>query len=313
MNQDLNGTNNINNTNDINNTNVVSNEQPINENINTIEPNNESINTQSMDQNTNNQDIFNQSNIQDSNYNTHIKSDVEVLNVEGNKTNNHSRKNHLGLIVIIVLLIIAAILAYLFIFNRNDKKGNTGSKTENDVTEKKEKESITDSKKTDDILSGGVYKVPISNTKIFVDTPNLHQINSGYVKVFLEDYVKLLSFTGINFMQLSSLQEVLNESFKCWTGNLMNYLGIRDESPDNANLTYENITVHGIETLKFKGTVKVGFNPIYDAYIYGYAFIYDGVPCSIMGAVIDQEQPQSEKDYIEKAADAMMKSVRSEP
>ena len=73
----------------------------------------------------------------------------------------------------------------------------------------------------------------------------------------------------------------------------------------------QNLTVNGIDTYYFEGSINYGTDNIHDGYAVGYAFIIDGVPCEIIGSVIDDEQSADTIQEIKDYVDAMMESVRT--
>ena len=90
--------------------------------------------------------------------------------------------------------------------------------------------------------------------------------------------------------------------------NIQNYSYVNSLTVKNDSTE----TVNGVEVYKYEGTVNCGKDTIYDAYVIGYSFIMDGVPCTITGSVIDQAQSQDMIDEIKATVEAMIKTLRSE-
>lgn len=72
----------------------------------------------------------------------------------------------------------------------------------------------------------------------------------------------------------------------------------------------EDATVNGIAMVKFTGSVKSTNDR--DCYVYGYAFVVDGVPCVLAGFVLSEAQEQNLITSINTEIDTMIKTVRTE-
>lgn len=84
-------------------------------------------------------------------------------------------------------------------------------------------------------------------------------------------------------------------------------VGSHDTLQKVNNVTGENVTVNGIDAYRFEGTSDSGH---YNAYTYGYSFVYQGKACSLIGVVNDESQLESEKETIKAVVDAMLMSVK---
>ena len=80
------------------------------------------------------------------------------------------------------------------------------------------------------------------------------------------------------------------------------------------------VTINGIDMYQYEGTLRCSTdnfdleNPEKQREIYakGYSFIMDGVPCTVIGGVLGEEQNQSDIDEVSEIIDAMIKTLRSE-
>ena len=54
----------------------------------------------------------------------------------------------------------------------------------------------------------------------------------------------------------------------------------------------EETTINGIDMYLFEGTIYYGTDRLFDGFAMGCAFVLDGVPCEIVGSVIDKSQSQ---------------------
>ena len=74
----------------------------------------------------------------------------------------------------------------------------------------------------------------------------------------------------------------------------------------------EETTINGIDMYLFEGTINYGTDTKFDGYAKGCAFVLDGIPCEIVGSVIDKSQSQELIDEISEIVDEMTQTVRSE-
>lgn len=150
------------------------------------------------------------------------------------------------------------------------------------------------------------YKVP--SKEIYVNGPNYQEIEQGYTELFIIHDEKYCAFSSDRKSTANSLLEAHEYAFAKFQKNMMNYSGgVNSISIENEDY----LTVNDIDTYYFEGTINYGSNPIFDGYAVGYAFIIDGVPCEIIGSVIDDEQSTSTIQEIKDNVDAMMESVRT--
>ena len=158
----------------------------------------------------------------------------------------------------------------------------------------------------EDSILVGTYKVPLK--EMYIDIPDMHYIENGYTKAWFEDQVKYATFTFLRDEIAEDEMKAFELTFESFKKNMtaglhtVNGLG---------EITAESTTINGINVYSFEGVVNCGTNPAYDAYVRGYSFIYDEMPCSIIGVVMDEEQPQDQIDAIKEIVDAMILTVRS--
>lgn len=173
-------------------------------------------------------------------------------------------------------------------------------------TESISSESETERGAEEQALLGSTYKIPLHN--IYIDIPNLKQIESGYSRIYLcKQYY--IAFTFLDEETAKDNRECFDKTFLKFRGNIEDYQHINDLGEYQS----EDVTVGGVDAYKIKGTMSAGNNPVYDAYVYAYNFVYDGVLCQILGGVIDEAQTEDEIREVTEIADAMMKTIRSTP
>lgn len=150
------------------------------------------------------------------------------------------------------------------------------------------------------------YKVPMHD--IYVDAPAYQEIEEAYTELFIVHEQKYVAFTSDVDVTVNTPKEAHEDVFPIFQLGLVNYEG----GVNSISITSDKeVTVNGIDTYYFEGTINYGKDNIHDGYAVGYAFIMDGVPCEIIGSVIDDEQSADTIKEIKDYVDAMMESVRT--
>ena len=188
-------------------------------------------------------------------------------------------------------------------------------------TAQKTEDMSTSSDKTADIKeevgggeAGDTVSVTLPNTfkvpskDVYIDAPNYQEIEEGFTRVFIVHGEKYCTVTSELMETATTLTEAHNLAFSSFKTNMMNYEGGVNSIQINKE---EYLTINGIDTYYFEGLINYGIQPVFDGYAVGYAFIIDGVPCEIIGSVIDGEQSSATIQEIKDNVDAMMKSVRT--
>lgn len=193
--------------------------------------------------------------------------------------------------------------------NTQQKEHVESGKTE--VTEKntqKEEEQVEEEivESEENTLLPNVYRVPAYD--IYVNVPDMHSMEEGFTQVYYEDAVKYVTFTCDRIETATDAENAFEVAYETFVSNMfgldiINQLG---------EISGENIVVNDISVYSFEGLMNCGSNPVYDAYIKGYSFIYEDMPCAIIGVVMDDTQPQEQIDAVKELVDAMILTVRSE-
>lgn len=177
----------------------------------------------------------------------------------------------------------------------------------NNSTENKEQVKDNANNNTYSSLLSGTYKVPMQ--KIYIDVPNYQEIEVGYTELFIIHDSRYVSLTTAYDDKANTAKESHEVSFKKLKANMRNYAG----GINNINITKsEEIKVNGIDVYSFEGTINYGRDTKFDGYAKGYSFVLDGVPCEIIGSVIDKKQDSSTIKEISSVVDAMIKTLRTE-
>lgn len=173
-------------------------------------------------------------------------------------------------------------------------------------TQKNTETEHTDSEKGSGKLKG-TYKVPMQ--KIYIDVPNYQQIEEGYTELFIihnSRYVSIATAFGDTANSPKEAHDVAQKELKL---SMQNHSG----GINSIHITKdEEVTINGIDMYMFEGTINYGRDAKFDGYAKGYAFVLDGIPCEIVGSVVDESQDQKLIDEIDEIITAMAKTVRSE-
>ena len=214
------------------------------------------------------------------------------------------KKNNIILLTLVILLFALSACGN----KEKDSKdsiedGKQSQEQEHNINSSKEN---SDEKELSDILTG-TYQVPLTN--FYVNTPPYNMIESGYSRLFMMNDSKYAAFTFLYREKGTTPTDAMDTTFAALKDNLRGYHQVNFINED---MEAQDVDINGISTYNIKGTVNCGTDNKYDAYIYGYAFVFEGMPCSIIGIVEDKAQAQEDINEITEIVDAMMKSVRNE-
>lgn len=156
------------------------------------------------------------------------------------------------------------------------------------------------------------YNVPLSKIYIELPAPPYHLVEMGYTKAAFIYGEQCISITGNKSSQATTLEQAQDDNIKKYAGGVDNQMHI-----DSLTVSEdEYITINGIEMYRFEGEFNCTRTAgPYTQYAVGYTFIMDGVPCSLIGTVMNrfEEQPDSVKKDVEEKVDALIQTLRSEP
>ena len=248
---------------------------------------------------------------------------INPVNTETNNQNNTpvndikppKKKSSFLTVVLVIIALGASFVAGIYIYNNfltekdtnNTGTGDGDTNILNNEQVDEQENTNEDADESDEAsLLTGTYKVPLQ--EIYVDTPAFNMIESGFSRLFMVNDEKYATFTCLYEETGTNAKEAFTTTFDKLKENLFGYHQVNELN----EVEESNVNVNGIETYSIKGTVNCGTENKYDAYIYGYSFVFGGYPTSIIGIVEDQAQAQEDIDEITSIVDAMMKSVRSE-
>lgn len=213
--------------------------------------------------------------------------------------------------------ILCAILAVLLLLSMTacgDKPSNDVDtpNTESSQTKNNEPDDtkVEDDKK-DEVKFTNSYKVP--GKKIVIDVPDYQEMEKGYTQLYILHGVKYVAVTADDSVTASSVKDAHDKAFAKFKENIQNYSYVNDITVT----TDAEETINGISVYKYEGTLNCALDysdreNSYDAYVIGYSFIMDGVPCTITGSVIDQSQSKDMIAEMKTTVEAMIKTLRSE-
>lgn len=190
----------------------------------------------------------------------------------------------------------------------NDQTPNTeNSQTQNPSTDN----TTVEQNKNDEVKFNNSYKVP--GKKIVIDVPDYQEMERGYTQLYILHGVKYVAVTADDSVTATSLKDAHDIAFAKFKENIQNYSYVND-----LKVTADSEeTIAGITVYKYEGTLNCALDysnrdNSYDAYVIGYSFIMDNVPCTITGSVIDQAQEKTMIDEMKATVEAMIKTLRSE-
>lgn len=209
-----------------------------------------------------------------------------------------------------ILCVIAALLFLLTMTacgnETQDENNNSSTDSNQPQTSQMDPSGNAESNDDSEVVLSYSYKVPGKN--IVIDVPNWQEIEKGYTQLYILHGVKYVAFTADDSVSISSLNEAHDIAFSKFKENIQNYSYVNDLTVISDSVE----TISGIEMYKYEGTLNCGRDTIYDAYVIGYSFIMDGVPCTVTGSVIDQEQPEDMIAEMKATVEAMIQTLRSE-
>lgn len=206
-----------------------------------------------------------------------------------------------------VILAMVLLLTMVACGNQSDEGGETPN-VDNSQTQSQTESDVTKNEPSNDDKVTLAYAYKVSGKNIVVDVPNYQEINKGFTQLYIMHGEKYVAITAAKNSSATDLETAHDDAFAKFKENVQNYsyvnfLTVKNDSTE---------TVNGVEVYKYEGTVNCGKDTVYDAYVIGYSFIMDGVPCTITGSVIDQAQSQDMIDEIKTTVEAMIKTLRSE-
>ena len=165
--------------------------------------------------------------------------------------------------------------------------------------------------KDDDLLT---TKFPL--VKKYVDGPGWQIVEKGYTKLYNINDRKFIALTTNDELSVSKPSEVLDTLLKDFQQGTYSMCGVKDVIKYDIKDTKE-MTINGTDYVRYQGYLvcEGELKKMFNCYFVGYTFICeeDGkqIPCQMIGAVVSDEQEQSDIDEITKYTDAMVHTIRN--
>lgn len=208
-----------------------------------------------------------------------------------------------------LILLIITIILFTGCNNKNNELKNPNNDEIIQTPEEDVNENENENKEEEkNELLPYTYKVPYDGYSVFVDVPAFPKDEAGYTEIFVDSSKKFVSFTALRDGVAEDAKAAFDLIYPNYHKSVDGQISINDE-----NITEtETLEINGIPVYRFKGTVIAGLFDTWEHYVYGYSFVFDNLPCAIIGIVTDYDQPQEEIDSVTEIVDAMIKTVRSE-
>lgn len=151
-----------------------------------------------------------------------------------------------------------------------------------------------------------IYKVP--QKLIYINAPSTYEeTQNGYSKIYFIKNKKYIAITAEKSMETTELAKAQDIVFSKLKENVKDFTYI-----NNLDIEQEKIEkINEIEMYRYEGKLICGRTVKASAYIVGYTFIVDKIPCNITGVVMEKEQSDQNIQEIKTLVDEMARTVRN--
>ena len=195
-----------------------------------------------------------------------------------------------------------------------DRENENLSNNDNNIVQNDSTDVDTDkdSVEKNDMLKR-TYDVP--GKSIYIDVPDWLDTTLGFTWYTHSDYMFIAIVSQMR-SNATDLESAHSDAIEWFHGDVVDE--VMSKHLNVAKDSY--VTINGIELYQYEGTLSCATdnfdleNPEKqrDIYTKGYSFIMDGVPCTVIGGLLSDEQNQSDIDDISEIIDAMIQTLRSE-
>ena len=179
--------------------------------------------------------------------------------------------------------------------------------TETNIETDTMKETKSGSKVESPVELSETYVVPMR--AIVIDVPAYQPIEKGYTKLFIMHGQKCIALTAHKDSDATELMDAHQDAVDLFIRTFENYDTIVSLTAEED----EYVEINGVSMYRYEGVFNCS-DAVGDHtdYVVGYSFIKDGVPCTLLGCVLDESQPEEMKKEIEATVDAVIQTLRSE-
>ena len=221
--------------------------------------------------------------------------------------------------------IVITIAAMLLITSLTACSGSSGdsdntsvaSTTEASTSKQAEKTVAAESTKvTEPIKDEELLTLRFPIVKKYVDGPLWQIVEKGYTEFFNINDIKFIALTTNQELSVNKPSEVLEALLKDFQQGAETMCGAKKVIKYDIKDTKE-MTINGTDYVRYQGYIigEGSQKKMYNCFFVGYTFICEkdgkNVPCQMIGAVVSDEQEQSDIDEITKYTDAMVYTIRN--
>ena len=202
-----------------------------------------------------------------------------------------------------ILVIFFAFLTCICLFScQNSKDDSLSSDTEN----KKDHTHVFPEHNEEEIkentyVPGHLQQVnQIPNTDLIIGKPLLDQTEIGHSTIFNEGNNACIVFTYFQDDEADSIETSFNSFLELAFDNIEKQSLVKDLD-DFATV---HLNINNIDAIRFTKTFED------DTYIYGYSFVLNGHPCSILACVENSSKSELNVRSRRDTANEMLRSIR---
>ena len=220
-----------------------------------------------------------------------------------------------------ILITIAAMLLITSLTACSGRSGESDSTsiatTEASTSTQAEKTVAAESTKgTEPIKDGDLLTTTFPIVEKYVDGPGWQIIEKGYTRFYNINDRKFISLTTNRKLSVNKPSEVLDTLLTTFQQGAETMCGGKNVIKYDIKDTKE-MTINGTDYVRYQGYIvgEGSQKKMYNCYFVGYTFICEEggkkIPCQMIGAVVSDEQEQSDIDEITKYTDAMAYTIRN--
>lgn len=208
------------------------------------------------------------------------------------------------ILVLIIALIVASLIVCVQLSGNDDSKSTAESSQAIDNVNENSKNASTAQDPYPQLTN--TYKIPMHPIRF--RAPGYSELENALSELFIIYDRKVVVITGDDINDRgTTLQDDHNQLMLDVNVGVENYFKFDPE--ELKNLKTEQKQMNGYDTIYFEGQIK-SEQVKKGAYVVGYSFIANDVPCNITGIVLDVNQSEDIKKEIQENVDAVMMTVK---